>query len=144
MAYKSRFNPKNKSKYMGDISSIVCRSLWERRMCKYLDENKNIIRWGSEELVVPYYSPVDKKMHRYYPDFLVEKKNPDNTVETVMIEVKPKKQTELPERGKKQKRVYIKECLRYSINDAKWKAAREMCHKNGWRFVILTEEHLLI
>ena len=63
---------------MGDITSIICRSLWERRMCKYLDENKNIIRWGSEELAIPYYSPVDKKLHRYYPDFLVEKRNPDN------------------------------------------------------------------
>lgn len=143
MAYKSRFNPKNKSKYMGDPSSIICRSLWERRMCKYLDENRNIIRWGSEELSIPYYSPVDKKMHKYYPDFLVEKRNPDGTVETVMIEVKPKKQTEEPVRGKKQKRVFIKECLRYSINQAKWEAAKQVCYKNGWRFIILTEDHLL-
>ena len=128
---------------MGDLSSIICRSLWERRMCKYLDENKNIIRWGSEELSIPYYSPVDKKMHRYYPDFIVEQKNKDGTVETLLIEVKPKKQTEKPERGKKQKRVFIKECLRYAINEAKWDAAKEVCKQNGWRFVILTEDHLL-
>ncbi len=143
MAYKSRFNPKNKDKYMGDLSSIICRSLWERRMCKYLDENKNIIRWGSEEISIPYYSPVDKKTHRYYPDFIVEKKNKNGNVETVIIEVKPKKQTEPPEKKKKQKRVFIKECLRYSINEAKWKAARKFCKENGWRFLILTEDHLL-
>jgi len=143
MAYKSRFKPKNKSKYMGNPSSIICRSLWERRMCKYLDSNKNIIRWGSEELVIPYRSPIDKKIHRYYPDFIVEQKNKNGKVETTVIEVKPKKQTQKPQKKNKKSRTFINECIRYSINEAKWKAAEEACKKNGWRFIILTEEHLL-
>ena len=74
---------------MGDPSKIICRSLWERKVCKYLDSNTNIIRWSSEEVVVPYYSPVDKKVRRYYPDFVIEKKDKDDSVETIMIEVKP-------------------------------------------------------
>ena len=72
MSYKTKFIPKNISKYIGDYTKIICRSLWERRFCKYLDSNRNIIRWSSEEVVIPYYSTVDKKTHRYFPDFYVE------------------------------------------------------------------------
>tara|TARA_R110001583_G_scaffold66792_2_gene191576 strand:- start:58 stop:489 length:432 start_codon:yes stop_codon:yes gene_type:complete len=142
VAYKTKYNPKNKSKYIGNPTKIICRSLWERRVCKYLDENKNIIRWGSEEIAIPYYSPVDKKVHRYYPDFIVEKKTP-NGVETLIIEVKPKKQTMEPERKKKKKSTYIKECMTYSVNESKWKAANKLCEEKGWNFVILTEDHIL-
>ncbi len=142
MAYKTRYNPKNKSKYIGNPTNIICRSLWERRVCKYLDENKNIIRWGSEEITIPYYSPVDKKMHRYYPDFVVEKKT-NGGIKTLIIEVKPKKQTTEPQRKKKSKSVYIKECMRYSINESKWKAAEKICKKKGWNFIILTEDDIL-
>ena len=142
MAYKTKYNPKNKSKYIGNPTKIICRSLWERRVCKYLDENKNIIRWGSEEIAIPYYSPVDKKIHKYYPDFIVEKKT-QSGVETLIIEVKPKKQTMEPERKKKKKSTYIKECMTYSVNESKWKAARKVCKEKGWNFIILTEDHIL-
>ena len=142
MAYKTKYNPKNKSKYIGNPTKIICRSLWERRVCKYLDENKNIIRWGSEEINIPYYSPVDKKVHKYYPDFIVEKKT-SKGIETLVIEVKPKKQTMEPERKKKKKSTYIKECMTYSINESKWKAATKLCKEKGWNFVILTEDHIL-
>ena len=143
MAYKTKYNPKNKSKYIGNPTKIICRSLWERRVCKYLDENKNIIRWGSEELAIPYYSPVDRKMHKYYPDFIVEKKTEDGKIETLIIEVKPKKQTIQPERKKKKKSTYIKECMTYSVNESKWNAARKVCDKKGWDFIILTEDDIL-
>jgi len=142
VAYKTKYNPKNKSKYIGNPTKIICRSLWERRVCKYLDENKNIIRWGSEEIAIPYYSPVDKKIHKYYPDFIVEKKT-QSGVETLIIEVKPKKQTMEPERKKKKKSTYIKECMTYSVNESKWKAARKVCKEKGWNFIILTEDHIL-
>ena len=142
MAYKTKYNPKNKSKYIGNPTKIICRSLWERRVCKYLDENKNIIRWGSEEIAIPYYSPVDKKVHKYYPDFIVEKKT-QSGIETLIIEVKPKKQTMEPERKKKKKSTYIKECMTYSVNESKWKAARKVCKEKGWNFIILTEDHIL-
>ena len=143
MAYKSKYKPINKSKYLGNSDNIICRSLWERRVCKYLDTNRNIIRWGSEEISIPYYSPVDKKWHKYYPDFIVEKRNSNNTVDTVIIEVKPKKQTAPPKKPKRKTRNYINECLTYEINKSKWKAAETVCVKKGWKFIILTEEDIL-
>jgi len=71
MAYKSKYKPKNPQKYVGNPNNIICRSLWERTFCKYLDENANIIRWSSEELQIPYISPVDNQVHMYYPDFFI-------------------------------------------------------------------------
>jgi hypothetical protein len=142
MAYKTRYNPTNKSKYIGNPSNIICRSLWERRVCRYLDENVNIMRWGSEEITIPYLSPKDNKIHRYFPDFIVEKRN-KNLIETIVVEVKPKKQTKPPNRKKRITRSYLRECLTYSVNEAKWESAKEFCKKRGWRFIILTEDSIL-
>ena len=142
MAYKTKYKTQNPSKYIGNPTNIICRSLWERRVCKYLDENVNVIRWGSEELAIPYYSPVDRKMHRYYPDFIAEIKSPDGSVKTYVIEVKPKKQTKAPEKKKKQTKSYIKECMTFAINEAKWKSAKTWCDHNDMEFKILTEDEL--
>tara|TARA_Y100000034_G_C6860803_1_gene391736 strand:- start:323 stop:751 length:429 start_codon:yes stop_codon:yes gene_type:complete len=141
MAYKTIYKPKNKSKYVGNVDNIVCRSLWERRFCKYLDENKNILRWGSEELAIPYISPIDDKIHRYYPDFLMEVINKKGETETLLIEIKPKKQTKAP--TSKNKRTKMKELIRYKINFAKWEHAKNYCVEKNWKFLILTEDHLL-
>ena len=141
MAYKSKYKPKNPQKYVGNPNNIICRSLWERTFCKYLDENINIVRWSSEELQIPYVSPVDNKVHMYYPDFLFEiKKNEE--VETLVVEIKPKKQTKQPEIGSKSKRTFITETLQFEINKSKWKSASDFCNKNGWKFVILTEDNI--
>ena len=96
MAYKTKYIPENPTKYVGNPTKIVCRSMWERKMCKYLDNNTNVIRWASEEVVIPYLSPVDNKMHKYYPDFLTEIKTKDGGIKTFLIEVKPYKQTKPP------------------------------------------------
>tara|TARA_R110001583_G_C5543127_1_gene399610 strand:+ start:180 stop:617 length:438 start_codon:yes stop_codon:yes gene_type:complete len=142
MPYKTKFFPENVSKYIGDFNKIICRSLWERRFCKYLDENRNVIRWCSEEIIIPYYSPVDKKMHRYYPDFYVEMKNKSDGVQTLIIEIKPKKQTKIPTKGRKRKNTYLRECMTYEVNRAKWKHATAYCKERGWEFKILTEKDL--
>lgn len=142
MPYKTKFFPKNVSKYIGNYRNIICRSLWERRFCKYLDENKNVIRWGSEEIVIPYYSPVDKKVHRYYPDFYVEMKDTSGDIKTSLIEIKPKKQTKMPTKGRKKKNTYLRECMVYEVNVAKWKYATKYCEKLGWEFKVLTEKEL--
>ena len=142
MAYKTVYKPINESKYVGDPTNIICRSLWERKVCKYLDTNENILRWGSEEIAIPYLSPLDNKVHRYFPDFIIEAKTQQNNKKTKVVEVKPYKQTIPPEKGKKQKRTYLKECTTYMVNEAKWKAAREFCSKRNWDFVILTEKEL--
>ncbi len=141
MAYKTKYKPENPNKYFGNADKIICRSLWERQVCKFFDKNKNITKWSSEELSVPYYSNVDHKWHRYYPDFLIEKMA-GGKKEILLIEVKPKKQTKKPIRGKKKQKTYINECITYEINQAKWKAAKEYSSKKGWTFKILTEDDI--
>tara|TARA_Y100001937_G_C7125770_1_gene334848 strand:+ start:570 stop:1004 length:435 start_codon:yes stop_codon:yes gene_type:complete len=142
MAYKTKYKPLNESKYVGDPTNIICRSLWERKVCKYLDTNKNIRKWGSEELSIPYISPVDRRRHLYYPDFIVEVVQKGGGLRTKLIEVKPYKQTQEPVRGNKRKKTYLNECATYLVNTAKWDAAKNFCKKNNWDFVIMTEKDL--
>lgn len=141
MPYKTRFSPKNPTKYIGDSTKIICRSLWERKFCKFLDENVNVIKWSFETLKIPYLSPKDNDIHIYHPDFIVEKRGKDGKVKTIVVEIKPYKQTQ-PPKPKKSKRSTIMESLTYSINNAKWKAAKKLCEENNWEFVILTEKEL--
>jgi len=141
MAYKSKYKPKNPQKYVGNPNNIICRSLWERTFCKYLDENVNIIRWSSEELQIPYVSPVDNQIHMYYPDFLFEMKK-EKEIETVVVEIKPEKQTKQPIRGNKSNKTFLTESIQYEINKSKWQFAKNYCDKNGWKFMILTENNL--
>jgi hypothetical protein len=143
MPYKTRFIPKNTTKYIGDINKIICRSLWERKFCKFLDENKSIIRWSFETIKIPYQSPLDGMMHFYIPDFIVEKKNKTGNIETMIVEIKPFKQTKEPKAGKrKSKKSLINENITFSINKSKWEAAKCFCDKHSWKFVILTEKEL--
>ena len=142
MAYSGKFQPNNPSKYLGDPSKITYRSLWERKCMLIFDDNPNVIRWASEEVCIPYMSPVDRKRHRYYPDFLVEIKNKKGEIETLLVEVKPYKQTQLPKKPKRVTKTFINEAKRYSINQAKWDAAREVCEKRGWEFKIMTEREI--
>jgi len=143
MPYKTRFKPKNTTKYIGDPNNIICRSLWERKFCKFLDENQNILRWSFETLKIPYLSPVDNLPHLYLPDFIVEKKTKSGEIETMVIEIKPAKQTKEPTLGKrKSKRSFLNENITYAINTSKWEAAKKFCESNSWKFVILTEKEL--
>ena len=102
--YKGKYNPVNAHKYVGNVSNVTYRSMWERRFMKYCDMNLNVIRWSSEELIIPYYSPVDRKLHKYYPDFLLTVKTKDEKTKTMVIEVKPKRETKAPKKKKKVKR----------------------------------------
>jgi len=144
MAYKGKFKPTKPDKYHGDPTKIVYRSLWERKCMTTFDTNPNIISWASEEICIPYVSPVDNKVHKYYPDFLVELKSKSGEIETLLIEVKPSKQTVEPKKPKsgRMTRSYLTEVKSYAINTAKWKAAEQACSKMGWRFKILTEKEI--
>ena len=142
MIARGQFVPKNIHKYKGDASKIVYRSSWERRVMVWLDNHPSIIWWNSEETVVGYRSPIDGKIHRYYPDFLIQVKTKDGKVKTEMWEIKPEAQVGEPERKSRTTRRYIAEVVRYGINDAKWKAATEYCLDRGWAFRVLTEKDL--
>lgn len=137
MSYKGKFSPKNPQKYVGDATNIIYRSLWECKLMGYIDKNPDFISWSSEELSIPYISPVDGKTHRYYPDFIVRVKNKDNTVKTMMIEVKPEKQSRPPEKKKRVTKQYINEVVTWGVNRAKWKSAIEYCKDRKWEFVVM-------
>ena len=142
MPYKGYFSPSNPSKYMGNPTQIVYRSMWERRFMKFCDSSQSILRWGSEEVVIPYISPLDRKPHRYYVDFIVEMRSGDGKVKTLLIEVKPKKQCAEPKKPKRQSRNYINEMKTWATNNAKWSAAKQAAENRGWEFKILTEDDL--
>jgi hypothetical protein len=140
--YKGRFSPQNPKKYKGDPTNIVYRSLWERKFMKHLDENTSIIEWSSEEIQIPYISPLDNRRHRYFPDFYVKARKPDGTLKEMIVEIKPKKETKEPTKKKRITKQYITEVTTWGKNQAKWKAAEEYCADRGWQFMIMTEDHL--
>ena len=140
-SYKGKFTPQNPKKYNGNPDNIIYRSSWELRCMKWFDDNPNIIWWSSEELAIPYYSPVDKRMHRYFPDFIIKVKRKDDTIMTYVVEVKPEAQTKKPTQKRKTKN-FLRESITYVVNQMKWKAADEFCHAHGWQFKIVTEKDL--
>jgi hypothetical protein len=141
--YQGIYKLKNPQKYKGDINNCVYRSSWEYKFYVYCDVNKNIIEFSSEEIVIPYKSPIDNKFHRYFVDFYIKVKQSDNTIKEYLIEIKPKSQTKKVEyTPKKSKKTYINEMKTFTVNSAKWDAAREFCRKKNWEFKIITEEEL--
>lgn len=140
--YKGFFKPKNPKKYKGDPTNIIYRSLWERQVMKFLDENDSVIEWQSEEVIIPYISPVDNRKHRYFPDFLAKILQSDGTIKTVMLEVKPYKETVEPKKKNRVTQQFITEVRTWGVNQAKWKYAREYCADRGWEFKLITEKEL--
>ena len=143
MTYKGKYIPKNPQRYKGNPSQIIYRSLWERKFMVYCDKNDKVIEWGSEEVIVPYRSPWDGKIHRYFPDFYIKIKQSSGGVKKFIIEVKPEYQCKQPNKTpKKRTRKWYKEVQTYGINQAKWKSAIDWCANRGMEFKILTEKHL--
>ena len=137
-SYKGIYRPTNPKKYVGDPNRIVYRSLLERRFMLYCDRNEDIIAWASEEVPIKYYSPLDKRVHRYFPDFIVK----TSTGKKYIIEIKPYKQCFQPKPPKKKTKAFIRESFEYIKNQAKWKAARAYCEDKGFEFKIMTEKEL--
>lgn len=140
--YKGRYKVLNPSKYKGNLSDIVYRSSWELRFMRWCDTNASVLEWGSETVIIPYKSPVDSKLHRYFVDFYVKIKNKDNKILKYLVEIKPEKFTKPPEVPKRQTKKFIQEVFQYGTNQAKWKAANEFCQDRGMKFLILTENDL--
>jgi hypothetical protein len=139
--HKGIFKPKNPAKYKGDATNIVYRSSWEIKVMRILDENPNVLWWASEELPIPYVSPVDKKVHRYFPDFIVRIRRKAGQETTMILEVKPDSQTKMPTQKRKTKR-YLQEAATFAVNQEKWRAADLFCKEHGWQFKILTENDI--
>jgi hypothetical protein len=142
MSYKGKYKPSFPEKYKGDPTNIIYRSLWERKFCVYCDLNENIIEWASEEKCIPYRSPIDGKIHRYFPDFLIKVKESNGSIKKYMIEIKPSKQTVPPQKPQRQTKKYISEVYEYAKNQSKWEAAKDWCADRGYEFKIITEHEL--
>ena len=142
MSYKGKYYPSFPRKYRGDPTNIVYRSLWERKFMVYCDKNQNILEWASEEIAIPYRSPIDNRVHRYFPDFYMKVKETNGKIKNYVIEVKPAKQTKPPAKPKRQTKGYIREAYEYAKNQAKWKMAKEFCADRQWEFKVVTEKEL--
>jgi len=136
------YNPINKDKYVGSYPLIV-RSSWERTFCQWCDNNSSIIKWNSEDVIIPYYDPVKRKQRRYFPDFMIKVRDKNDDDKIYIVEVKPYNQVMAPKgsKNKKQKTI-ISENAIYATNNAKWKAAADFCRKRGFIFKIITEKEL--
>lgn len=131
-----KWRPKNPEKYKGDCSNIWVRSSWETKFCIWLDNNSSVIQWSSEEIVIPYISPIDNRYHRYFMDFYAKIKT-SKGIKTFLIEVKPIKQSQPPEKRSRVTKKYIEEVATWGVNSAKWKAATEYCKDRGWEFMVM-------
>ena len=141
--YKGKFKVKNSEKYIGDSTNVIYRSLMELNFMKWCDKSEKVLKWNSEEVIIPYISPMDKKRHRYFPDFLIQ-----TNKGWTLIEVKPLVQTKPPKKiliekvTLKKKRRYVKAVKTWLVNEAKWNAAKKVCEVNGWKFELMTEKQL--
>lgn len=134
---QGKFKPRNPKKYKGDPTKIVFRSSWEQTFFNFCDMSEGIEWWSSEELAIPYRSPLDGKLHRYFPDVILKTKK-----ETLMVEIKPKAQTRPPVKKSRVTRRYINEVATWGVNEAKWKAAIDFCKDRKWKFKFITEDDL--
>lgn len=135
------FDPNQPQKYKG-TKPIVYRSGLELSFFRWCDRNDKIVEWSSESVVLPYVSPKDGKIHRYFVDGLVKLQTTDG-IKKFLIEIKPSKQTVPPKQhGNKKRKTLLYEQIQWATNTAKWESAKQWCKKNGYEFIILTEKEL--
>ena len=143
MSYKGVYRPSNPKKYKGDSQNIIYRSLWERKFMRYCDLNESVYQWQSEEIIIPYKSPIDNRIHRYFPDFFIKYTDRNGKKRSVVIEVKPKRQLKMPDKNpRKRTKAWAHDVHNWVINQAKWKAAEEYCADRQYEFKIMTEDDL--
>lgn len=129
-----RFIPRNPDKYAGDARYIVSRSSWEYFYMQALDSSNLVAKWISEPktLGIKYVNPIDRKLHEYWPDFLVQYVN--NQIE--IIEIKPLKESMLSPKASQYDKLML------AKNISKWKAAEVFAKKIGASFRVVTEAQL--
>ena len=143
MSYSGKYRPRYPTKYKGDPTNIVYRSLWEKKFMNYCDLTESVNEWASEEFWIPYKSPIDNRTRRYFPDFFVKYKDIKGKMRYVVVEVKPKKETKMPPTNpKKRSKSWAYSVRTWAVNQAKWKAAKEYCKDRKYEFKIMTEDDL--
>lgn len=139
--HQSIYVPRNPEKYIGNVNNIVMRSGWERRFAIWCDTNPSVLRWSSEETIVPYVCPTDYRTHRYFIDFFIMVKDAQGNMRKYLVEIKPFEQTQ-PPKNKRNKQRLVEEAMTFAKNTAKWKAAKKYASDRGWDFIIITEYEL--
>lgn len=135
--HQGKFIPRNPGKYKGNLNEIVYRSSYELKFMNWCDINEDITEWGSEIIAIPYRSPIDRKVHRYFPDFYMKIND-----KKYLIEIKPYRFTQEPQQPKRRTKRFISEVMQYGVNLAKWESATEFCLDRNWEFKIITEKEL--
>lgn len=136
MATYGRFIPKNPEKYVGDVDKIMFRSRWEVSVMQWLDSRDAVIRWGSEEVNISYLSPLDSRVHQYYPDFFVEYRDANGAILKEIVEVKPLHESDAAHAKHQRSKDAV------AVNMAKWKAAAIWCEQRGMTFRVITEKSI--
>lgn len=132
---KGKYTPKNPEKYIGKHTPTY-RSSWENSFMMFLDNNQNIRYWASESISIPYKHPLTGQIKSYVPDFFVIYENKYGAQKAEILEIKPKKQSVLENKGS------IRDRAAAVVNMAKWEAAQAYCKQQGFTFRVLTEEEL--
>lgn len=141
--FPRKWTPKHPDKYDGNPNNVIVRSSWEVKFLNWCDMNSSIKSYSSEELIIPYLSPIDNKVHRYFPDVKFETIH--NKI--FLIEIKPFNQTIPPSAKykngrKRQSHLLVEETKTFMVNQAKWNAAKAYCDQRNWTFKIITEHEL--
>lgn len=142
MAYSGRYQLQNPHKYVGDRKNIIWRSTYELKLFKYCDHRDHVLKWSSEEVVIPYINPLDNRKHRYFVDVYMQYRKSDGTTQDLLIEVKPKVQKLPPKKRRRKTKQYIMEVERWAVNQAKWAAAEKWAAKRNMQFRVFTETEL--
>ncbi|QJT71340.1 head completion protein [Vibrio phage vB_VcorM_GR28A] len=137
------YKVQNPQKYKGDVDNVVFRSSWEFVAFQFCDTNPSVVAWASEEMVIPYISPIDKRPHRYFMDLTIWTRKEDGTLQKTLVEIKPQKKLKAPSRGNKKEETWLREVTEWEVNNAKWTATRKLCEREGWNFIYWTEMHLV-
>jgi len=141
MKYQGRYRLINTSKYRGNPTNVIYRSSWELKFMKWCDHSEAVLEWASEEFYIPYISPLDRKIHRYFPDFKIRIRTKSGE-ETWVVEIKPLNQVMEPKIQTRMTRKYINEVKTYAVNKYKWDFAEQWCKDRNYKFVIFTEKDL--
>ena len=140
------FRPVNPDKYLGDPNKIIFRSSWEFKFLKWCDSSPTVIEYSSEPFAIPYFNPIDERVHKYYIDFYMVVRESDGSLQKYLIEVKPSSQVAPPIAPTKltdnQIKSYMYATKQYIINSAKFEAASDFAKNHGLKFGIITEQFL--
>lgn len=135
---------KNPDRYRGNNRIIEFKSSLELSFIHYLDKHPHVHWWNYEEIIIPYKSPIDNRMHKYFPDFCMNYTTVRGNVQSAIVEIKPR--YELADRpplsDKNPMKVNEAIVAEFAVNRAKWAACKTYCDRNNIKMIFMTEKEL--